>query len=214
MRLLFASLLVPVMAFSSCRSVEKSLPAPVALNKAAPDYKNPYPPGTYDHFVGRKDYPETFDIYRDDAKIKSAAKSNAKVVIYRDIQRGKLFLDGATVMDFPCSTGVKAYPTKAGNYKIISKKVDHTSNLYGKILDAEGKLVNGNADITVDAIPEGGKFEGSPMPYWMRLTYQGLGMHVGKVRRKPVSHGCIRLHKEVAQTLFSSLPVGTEVEIR
>ncbi|UQT46502.1 L,D-transpeptidase family protein [Akkermansia muciniphila] len=95
----------------------------------------------------------------------------------------------------------------------MSKKEDHTSNLYGKMYDAEGKCINYNAEST-DPIPEGGRFDGSPMPYWQRLTNAGLGLHVGKVRRHPVSHGCVRLPRNVAEILYRQTSIGTPVTIQ
>lgn len=122
-------------------------------------------------------------------------------------------MDGLVAMDFPLSSGVKAYPTKTGDYTVISKKEDHASNLYGKMYDAEGKCINYNAEST-DPIPEGGRFDGSPMPYWQRLTNAGLGLHVGKVRRHPVSHGCVRLPRNVAEILYRQTSIGTPVTIQ
>ena len=51
------------------------------------------------------------------------------------------------------------------------------------------------------------------MPYWMRLSYGGIGMHRGKVPRYPASHGCIRMPSSVAPTVFANTPPGTPVDI-
>lgn len=53
------------------------------------------------------------------------------------------------------------------------------------------------------------------MPYWMRLTSYGVGMHAGDIPDPglPASHGCIRLPKEMAQKLFEVVSVGTNVTI-
>jgi len=60
---------------------------------------------------------------------------------------------------------------------------------------------------------EGAMFAGAKMPYWMRLTDTGVGMHVGYVPGHPASHGCIRLNREVAQKLFALVKVGTPVVV-
>ena len=53
------------------------------------------------------------------------------------------------------------------------------------------------------------------MPNWMRLTYDGVGMHTGKVKAgKRLSHGCIRLPHQVACLLFDEVvKIGTPVII-
>ena len=55
----------------------------------------------------------------------------------------------------------------------------------------------------------------APMPYWMRLTSYGIGMHGGLIPEpgKPASHGCIRMPKEFVPILFDSVVVGTPVTI-
>jgi len=56
---------------------------------------------------------------------------------------------------------------------------------------------------------------GRPMPYWMRLTSYGIGMHVGPIPYpgSPASHGCIRLPEGPARLVFASAKVGTPVKI-
>ncbi len=53
----------------------------------------------------------------------------------------------------------------------------------------------------------------APMPYWMRLTNYGIGMHVGNIPQpgEPASHGCIRMPEEFVPTLFNKVEVGTPV---
>lgn len=203
------------MGWASCshHGKEAALPDPHTINTSAPDYKNPFHPSTYAHFVARRDYRNTYDVYKDDAMMKQAAGKPRKIVVCLNDQRGQYLVDGLIAMDFPLSSGVKAYPTKTGDYTIIAKKEDHASNLYGKMYDADGKCINYNAEAT-DPIPEGGRFEGSSMPYWQRLTNAGLGLHVGKVARRPLSHGCVRLPRSVAQTLYAQTGIGTPVTIR
>ena len=103
------------------------------------------------------------------------------------------------------ATGISKYPTPTGTYSIMERTSDKHSNLYGRIYDAEGKCINTDAKMGRDPIPEGGKFEGAQMAYWMRLTHDGLGMHVGPIPRpgSRASHGCIRLPKDAAQKIFT-----------
>lgn len=203
------------MGWTSCSHSNKNvptLPDPRMVIKSGSEYKNPFHPSTYAHFVARKDYRDTYDVYKDDSLLNKQNKKSRKIFICLNEQRGQYLVDGLVAMDFPLSSGVKAHPTKTGNYTIIAKKEDHSSNLYGKMFDAEGKCIDYNANAT-DIVPEGGHFVGSPMPYWQRLTNDGLGLHVGKVRRRPLSHGCIRLPRNVAKILYKQTSIGTPVTI-
>ena len=86
---------------------------------------------------------------------------------------------------------------------------------WAPVVDAEGNTVNSNADIRKDLPPPGGQFLFAPMPYWMRLTWNGVGMHAGPIPHPgtPASHGCIRLPDEMAQRLFEIVKIGGPVEI-
>ncbi len=199
--------------WTSCSTPQQPLPDPHTLVKTDPEYKNPFDPACYAHFVARKDYRDTFDVYKDESLLKRSPKKSISIYVSIDKQRGQFLVDGLVAMDFPVSTGVKAFPTKTGNYKVLKKEVSHYSNLYGNMYNAEGKCIDSNANAT-DPVPEGGHFKGSSMPYWQRLTNAGLGLHVGKVRRRPVSHGCVRLPRKVAETLYAQTSVGTPVTIQ
>ena len=210
--------LLPVLGFSlltACSSLQEEQVdevAPRQLNKQDPSYVNPFSPTSYAHFVASKDYPKTYGTYIDKTLLNLPGKHQKKIHICLKEQRGRLYIDHQVAIDFPTSTGVSAFPTKAGNYTVIAKEVDHTSNLYGRMYDADGKCIDSNANAT-DPVPEGGKFVGSPMPYWQRLTGAGLGLHVGNVRRRPVSHGCIRLQPSTAKILYKETSLGTPVFI-
>lgn len=184
------------------------------MDKSAPNYVNPFKPGSYLHFLARQDYPKTYDSWKDDQLVSKATGKNSKLVIELATQRGKWLVNNQMALNFPISTGIKSYPTKPGNYTIIARSADHKSNLYGVMYDAEGKVTEYNADTTEHTVPEGGRFEGSAMPYFMRLTNAGLGLHVGKVRRSPCSHGCIRVPREICQQIFEKTSVGTPVTIK
>jgi hypothetical protein len=151
--------------------------------------------------------------YRHDALLAKATADNASVEISLSEQRGLLLIDGCVAMDFPVATGKPSHPTPTGKFKILAKQRDYSSNLYGKIVDPAGTVVVSNADARTDVPAEGTMFEGAKMPYWMRLTDTGVGMHVGYVPGHPASHGCIRLKRDVAVQLFEMLKTGTPVEI-
>lgn len=172
-----------------------------------------YQENTYSHFVCHNGYPNTMKIFcRTDLMAK--ADKSSRVVICLDQQRGRLYVDDFVAADWPVSTGIPGRATPTGNYTVIEKKETYASNRYGKIYDAEGNCINRDADAIKDEIPEGGKFEGSPMPYWQRLTGDGVGMHVGKVvAGKRLSHGCIRTPKHMAKELYRVTRIGTKVTV-
>lgn len=203
----FASALSLVLA--SCSSATKAKTASTEQGGA----KNPYKPGTYDYFKAEKKYPKTYDVWKNDALLTKTDASNSRLVLSIPRQRGMLLNGDDVVMDYPISTGRKSHPTPVGEYKILERTTDKASNRYGKILDATGEIVNGDADVTTDVVPEGGSFVGAPMPYWMRLTWDGVGHHIGKVPRYPASHACIRGPRSVMPTVFSKVKVGTRVTV-
>ena len=113
------------------------------------------------------------------------------------------------------ATGLRSFPTPTGSFKVLEKTANKKSNLYGKTYNAAGKLVNSDAKMGRDAIPEGGKFTGATMPYYLRLTGDGVGMHAGPIPRpgSRASHGCIRMPRAFAPMLFSQVSIGTPVDI-
>jgi hypothetical protein len=112
------------------------------------------------------------------------------------------------------ATGREGFGTKPGQYRITEKIVDKYSNRYGWIEDEFGNVVEPDAKHT-DKVPEGMVYVPAPMPYWMRLTNYGIGMHGGLIPEpgKPASHGCIRLPKEFVPVLYDLVEVGTPVTI-
>ncbi len=112
------------------------------------------------------------------------------------------------------ATGKEGHGTASGSYKITEKIVDKYSNRYGWIEDEMGNVTDGDAKPT-DKVPTGMKYVAAPMPYWMRLTSYGIGMHGGLIPNpgEPASHGCIRIPKDFVPTLFDVVDVGTPVTI-
>ncbi|HEY5792058.1 MAG TPA: L,D-transpeptidase family protein [Chthoniobacterales bacterium] len=151
--------------------------------------------------------------YKNEALLKMASPENVRLEIALSEQRGLLLVSDSVAMDFAVATGKRSHPTPAGSFAILSKSREYASNLYGKIYDATGVVTVADADTTRDTIPEGGWFEGASMPYWMRLTNTGVGLHIGYVPGRPASHGCIRLPSAVAPVIFQRVRVGTPVVI-
>ncbi len=200
--------------FSSCGTTR--IPGtPPQTKPVVEEDPNPYPKGTYNHFKARKDYKKTYDIYRNDTAYAAASPSETSIRLNLSTLRGQLLNRNKTViLDYPIATGTAKNPTPAGNYKIIEKLVDKESNLYGKILNADNTVFKYNADSRKDKVPAGGKFDGADMPYWMRLTNSGIGMHQGNVPRYPASHGCIRHTWDGVKQVYAKVKIGTPVTIK
>lgn len=129
-------------------------------------------------------------------------------------QRAYFFKGGELAAVALVATGKEGYSTPAGTFRIIEKTADKHSDTYGVIVDASGQVVNNDADVRVDPIPPGGRFEGAPMPYWMRIV-GAIGMHQGPIPEpgSPASHGCIRMSKLVAAEFFENAEVGMPVRV-
>jgi lipoprotein-anchoring transpeptidase ErfK/SrfK len=137
------------------------------------------------------------------------------VVIDLQMQRAEVFIGGQYAAWSVVATGKEGFGTPAGDYTILEKVVNKHSTLYGRIVDAAGNTVKGDADARRDTAPPGGRFLYAPMPYWMRLTWRGIGMHAGPIPRpgNPASHGCIRLPRPFAIQLYQIVRIGTPVRI-
>jgi hypothetical protein len=174
---------------------------------------NPYPAGSYDHFKAEPTYPKTHSVWKNEELLSRTGPENSHIKIDLATQRGFLMNGEEVAMDYPICSGIKSRPTPTGTFYILEKVVDKRSNRYGRIYDATDECVNGDADAVLDPIPEGGRFEGAAMHYWMRLTQDGVGHHIGPVRRYPASHACVRGPSKTIPIVYSKVKPGTRVDI-
>lgn len=139
----------------------------------------------------------------------------AKIIIDISDQRAEVFIGGQFAGWATVATGKAGHDTPTGTFKITEKIVDKESSHYGWIVDEWGETIKIDADSRKDRPPLGGRFVHAPMPYWMRLTKWGIGMHAGPIPSPgdPASKGCIRLPKPFAPLLFDAVSVGTPVTI-
>lgn len=112
------------------------------------------------------------------------------------------------------ATGLPGHSTPTGSFRITEKVIDKYSTAYGWIEDEFGNVVEGDATPGTP-VPAGCIYVPAPMPYWMRLTNYGIGMHAGLIPNpgEPASHGCIRLPKPFAPKLYDAVKLGTPVRI-
>ncbi len=111
------------------------------------------------------------------------------------------------------SSGDENHPTPTGSFKVLYKGPDHKSSVYGWILDAEGNVINDNADIRIHKVPKGGKFDPAKMTWYLQF-YPAIGMHAGYLPGYPASHGCVRMPEWMAKNFFENASVGTPVTVR
>lgn len=115
----------------------------------------------------------------------ATAASIDRIVISISDQRLYVYHDRQLVAWSSVSTGKPGHETPDGDFTVSEKDLNHHSNLY----------------------------EDAPMPYFMRLTDGGVGMHAGFLPGYPASHGCIRLPPEMARELYQRVESGTPVQI-
>ena len=113
------------------------------------------------------------------------------------------------------STGREGHDTRPGTYRIIQRDRDHRSSSYGDFVDADDldHIIQHNISVK-DPKPVGSIFLGAPMPNFLRLTDDGIGMHAGYLPGLPASHGCIRMPARLAEDFFDNAPLGTPVVIQ
>jgi lipoprotein-anchoring transpeptidase ErfK/SrfK len=148
-------------------------------------------------------------------ELDESVKSISTLKIDTTEQKIYVYKDNQQVGWSYVASGISSFPTPTGDFKILEKIVDKKSNLYGKAYTSEGKLTNSDFKVGRDSVPEGGRVDFAPMKYFMRLTGDGVGMHIGSIPRpgRPASHGCIRLPSAFAPKLFARTAIGTPVAI-
>ena len=96
----------------------------------------------------------------------------------------------------------------------MEKDKNHHSSLYGDFRDSRGRVVRAGVSARIDSAPSGTRFVGAEMKWFMRLTGDGVGMHVGILPGYPASHGCIRMPSQAAELFYTHVKVGTPVEVQ
>jgi lipoprotein-anchoring transpeptidase ErfK/SrfK len=96
----------------------------------------------------------------------------------------------------------------------MEKDINHHSSLYGDFRDRSGRIVRAGVSANIDSAPSGTHFVGAEMKWFMRLTGEGVGMHVGILPGYPASHGCIRMPSQAAELFYNHVKIGTPVEVQ
>jgi lipoprotein-anchoring transpeptidase ErfK/SrfK len=141
--------------------------------------------------------------------LQSVTPDNAHVLVSISKQRAYLMTGDQIAIDSPISSGKRGHASPTGKFTILEKDKDHHSTLYGDYKDSKGRTVRGGISAHIDSAPSGTHFVGASMKWFMRLTGEGVGMHVGILPGYPASHGCIRMPEPAAALFYSHVKVGT-----
>ena len=163
-------------------------------------------------FSDKKIYPKTYDIYKNEELLANKDLKATHIVVDKTTQRLKLYIGKAIAVDTPCTTGKSGKRTPSGEFAITSKIKNKRSTIFGRCY-YRGRCVHGGDKRKCRS--RYNKFVGSNLPYWMRLTDNGIGMHASHgIRRYAGSNGCIRLPYSIASTIYSRTDNGTSVTIK
>lgn len=135
-----------------------------------------------------------------------------KIVVKLGEQKAYLYHHDKMVAVSPISSGREGKDTPRGRFSVVEKDGDHRSTLYGNYVKG-GKVVKENIDIRKGGRPPGSKFQGVPMPYFLRFN-GAYGLHAGNVPGYPASSGCVRLPKRHAKRFYDAVRVGTPVLVQ
>jgi lipoprotein-anchoring transpeptidase ErfK/SrfK len=147
------------------------------------------------------------------ALLKQANADNTHIVVSIPKQRAYLMIGQQIVADGPISSGKRGHSSPIGHLHVLEKDPNHHSNLYGDFVDHGGRIVRAGVSARIDAAPSGTHFEGATMKWFLRLTEDGVGMHIGILPGYPASHGCIRQSSEGAKLFYDHAKVGTSVDV-
>jgi hypothetical protein len=117
----------------------------------------------------------------------SAAPASGKLVITVDLDARVIsaFRDGHEIGTAVALLGTPAHPTPVGTFPILTKEKDNVSE----------------------------KYNNTPMPYTLRLTWAGIAIHGSPVMNGYASHGCVGVPDDFAARLFAAAKLGDEVII-
>ena len=144
-----------------------------------------------------------------------AAPGDAKIHISLPDQTARLTnKKGDVLIETQVSTGMDAYPTPTGSFRVEEKLLSKRSNQYGSYVDKDTKkILVPYAWEHEGPKPPNSMYLGIEMKNWMRVT-GGVGMHIGReIDGHPHSHGCIRVPEKVMPLIYDKCRVGTPVVI-
>jgi lipoprotein-anchoring transpeptidase ErfK/SrfK len=145
--------------------------------------------------------------------LKQVTPDNTRIVVSIPKQRAYLMIGDDIAADGPISSGKRGHESPRGHLQVLEKDPNHHSNLYGDFVDALGRVVRAGVSARIDSAPSGTHFVGASMKWFLRLTEEGVGMHIGILPGYPASHGCIRESSDGAKLFYDHVKVGTPVDV-
>ena len=145
--------------------------------------------------------------------LKQATPDSVQVVVSLPKQRAYLKMGEEIVVDSPISSGKSGHSTPSGHFSVLEKDPDHRSSIYGDFVDGRGRVVRAGISAKIDSAPSGTHYVGAPMRWFMRLTGEGVGMHLGILPGYAASHGCIRMPSDGAKLFYDNVKIGTPVDV-
>jgi hypothetical protein len=133
--------------------------------------------------------------------------SAVRVKVSLSKQRAYVMEGSDMLLAMPISVGTASTPTPSGNFTIFNKEEKHRASTHGYAY--KGDHVK---QTFLAKKPSGWSFKGTPMPYWCEFK-PNYGFHAGWLKHTPCSHGCIRMHENLAPKFFKLVKIGTPVNI-
>ena len=121
--------------------------------------------------------------------LSASAWASKHIVVDLTNQIAIAYQDGKVKFYGRISSGKPGRETPTGHFYVREKDIDHVSNLWPK--------------------PNGG----AKMHYMLRITRDGVAMHLGNTPDYPASHGCIRMQDGFAQRMYAWADKYTKVDI-
>jgi lipoprotein-anchoring transpeptidase ErfK/SrfK len=147
------------------------------------------------------------------ALLKQTTPDQVHIIVSIPKQRAYLLRNDQIVIDSPISSGKRGHGTPTGHFTVMEKDPNHHSSLYGDFVDDRGRVVRAGVSARIDSAPSGTHFAGATMKWFLRLTADGVGMHIGILPGYPASHGCVRESPEGAKLFYDYVKVGTPVDV-
>src|SRR5207302_3877517 len=108
----------------------------------------------------------------------TAAQANVAITVDKNAQMMTVAVDGVERYHWPVSTGIPSYETPNGSFRTFRMEEDHFSK----------------------------EFDNAPMPHSIFFTKIGHAIHGTDSESRlgtPASHGCVRLSRANASTLYA-----------
>ncbi len=132
---------------------------------------------------------------------------NVRVKVSLSKQRTYVMEGSEILLSMPVCVGTPSARTPAGSFSIMSKDATYRANSHGYAYKG-----NDIRKTMLSSRPTGYSFKGTPMPFWCEFK-PNYGFHTGWVKHSPASHGCIRMHENLAPKFFKLVSIGTPVNI-